>query len=571
MLAAGPFGPRSALAVKCGRAYFGRTSRSSRSPIRQCPVVRIEPTLVTNAPGPVLRELGVKVARNTASNAVGRIWVLAVNFALTPYVVSKLGDERFGIWAFLTIVVGYFAVFDLGLGVALVKYVAEFRAAGQYKLLNAAVNSAFTVMAVLVGLMSVIGLVASAPLLHLFKILPQNYLEARFALIGALLILIGQGLLAVFQSVLNGCQRMDWFNFVAIITSIPNAAGVIFFLHYGYGLRGLTVNNAITFVLGAVLTVGFVRRVCPEYQFKPFRVDRVMLKKLLNFGGQMQLTNLGALMCWQGDKVLIAGFLNMSLVTAYELGYRVAMTARTIPGFLFPALMPAVAEAHAQGDASVIQLLFDLGSRYLALATFPVLVFFICDAPLIMRAWMGGFRPEAVWAARMLLIGFLVNLLGGVGTSIARGVGRPDIETRLILPYLVLNFGSGIPLIMKLGFWGPLIATPFSTIATTAYLFYQLHRRLHLKLGPFLKEGLSAPGMGALLAAAAVVGVHLVRPASGLETSRLPLVAHLAVDGAVFCACYLVFIWRVRLHEVHDWILVKEGVHLVFSRFFRAN
>jgi O-antigen/teichoic acid export membrane protein len=518
-----------------------------------------------------LQELGFKVARNTVSNAAGRLWVMAIGFLVTPYLVWKLGDERFGIWAFVMVLVGYFGVFDLGLGVALVKYVAEFHTAGQYKLLNVAVNTAFSAMMLLAGLITGIGLIASGRLLHLFKISPQNYSEARFAFVGALLVLLGQACLAVFQSVLNGLQRMDWFNLIAMITAIPNAAGVLFILHHGYGLRGLTINNAMTFVLSGLLTVVFVNRACPEYHFNPFKGDRTMLRKLLSFGGQMQITNIGALICWQGDKMMIAGFLNMALVTTYELGYRIAMTARTLPTFLLTAFMPAVTEAYTQKDPSVIQRLFDLGSRYLALSTFPLIVLFVYEAPLIMASWMKESRPEAVWAARMLLFGFLVNLLGGIGTSIARGVGRPDLETRLILPYLILNFGLGIPLIMKFGFWGPLIATPFSTIATTIYLFYQLEDRLHLRLGRFLRQGVPVPALGALFATGVLATVHSLGLSWSTQMSRLVLVEHLLFECLIFTGAYTLFVWKVRLNEVDDWTLVKNGLDLVLSRVFRTG
>jgi O-antigen/teichoic acid export membrane protein len=518
-----------------------------------------------------LKELGLKVARNTLSNAAGRLWVMAISFLVTPYLVLKLGDERFGIWAFVTVLVGYFGIFDLGLGVALVKYVAEFHAAQEYKLLNAAINTAFSVMMLLVGLIVGAGVIASGRLLHLFKLPPQNYSEARFAFVGALLILLGQACLGVFQSVLNGLQRMGWFNLIAIITSIPSTAGVILVLHRGYGLRALTINNAIMFALSALLTTVFVNRACPEYHFDPLLVDKTMLKRLLSFGGQMQITNIGSLIAWHGDKMMIGAFLNMALVTTYELGYRIAMTARMLPTFLLTAFMPAVTEAHVRQDPSMIQRLFDLGSRYLALSTFPITALFVYEAPLIMAAWMKESRPEAVWAARMLLLGFLVNLLGGIGTTIARGVGRPDLETRLIFPYLALNFGLGIPLILKLGFWGPLIATPFSTIAVTIYLFWQLESRLNLKLGRFLKEGMPVPALGALFASGVVATLHSLGLSWSTKMSRLVLVEHLLLECFVFTGAYALFVWKVRLHEVDDWTLIKNGLGLVVSRVFRTG
>ena len=65
------------------------------------------------------------IVRNTVLNLVGLVVPLAVGFVTIPMVVRALGNERFGILALVWVVLGYFGLFDLGLGRTTTRYVAD--------------------------------------------------------------------------------------------------------------------------------------------------------------------------------------------------------------------------------------------------------------------------------------------------------------------------------------------------------------------------------------------------------------------------------------------------------------
>jgi O-antigen/teichoic acid export membrane protein len=124
-------------------------------------------------------KIGLKIARNTLASAVGRFWSMAVSFLLTPYIVNRLGDGRFGIRVFPGIFLGYFAVVGLGVSLSVVKYGAGSYTFRDFERLNRSVNSAFVAMALLMGTLCLLGVAFSRPFLHLLKISPQNCSEAH--------------------------------------------------------------------------------------------------------------------------------------------------------------------------------------------------------------------------------------------------------------------------------------------------------------------------------------------------------------------------------------------------------
>jgi len=65
------------------------------------------------------------LGRNALLNLVGHAAPLAAALVLVPMLVARLDPERFGFLAIAWVLVGYFSLFDLGLGRALTRLVAE--------------------------------------------------------------------------------------------------------------------------------------------------------------------------------------------------------------------------------------------------------------------------------------------------------------------------------------------------------------------------------------------------------------------------------------------------------------
>ena len=68
---------------------------------------------------------GPLLMRNTAWNLLGQILPLVAGVFAIPVVIRHLGTERFGLLTLVWLVVGYFSLFDFGLGRALTSLVAQ--------------------------------------------------------------------------------------------------------------------------------------------------------------------------------------------------------------------------------------------------------------------------------------------------------------------------------------------------------------------------------------------------------------------------------------------------------------
>lgn len=56
-----------------------------------------------------------------------------VGLLYTPFLISKLGQNEYGLYSLVSSIIGYLTVLDLGFGNAIIFYTAKYRATNDYE------------------------------------------------------------------------------------------------------------------------------------------------------------------------------------------------------------------------------------------------------------------------------------------------------------------------------------------------------------------------------------------------------------------------------------------------------
>lgn len=67
-----------------------------------------------------------RLAKNTLLNLIGLGTPVVLAFLSIPILIKGIGTDRFGVLSIAWMVLGYFSLFDFGIGRALTKSVAEY-------------------------------------------------------------------------------------------------------------------------------------------------------------------------------------------------------------------------------------------------------------------------------------------------------------------------------------------------------------------------------------------------------------------------------------------------------------
>lgn len=504
-----------------------------------------------------MESIGKKIIKNTIYNSIGRIWRMLVLLLLIPYILHKLGVQAFAVWSLVFVVATYMSLLDFGIRTAFAKYIAEYHAKNDNGSVNAVVNCGLVFYVIMSVVILGLTLIVRHTIISLLKIPPYLHEESMFAIVGMVLISAANNTFGIFESILVGLQRMDIQNRILILASFLNVVGTFFFLENGYGIKGLVINYAIITVFTILLNLYFSHRLLPFVRIGFSWMNKKTFVKLFSYGIKMQICNLAYIVHTQADKIILSHFLGLNFVAFYELGQRAANGIRMLPLLLLTALVPAISELDAVNDEKKLKDLYTRGSKYISLAVFPLIFLSIAIAPDFIRLWVGDKFSLAILTFQVLVIAYVLNVLTGMGTSVVRGIGRPEYETRYSVLTLVMQLFLSLTLIQIFGFKGVLISSLITAIVAAIYFLLTFHKLFQHDFRSFARVTYVKPLASSLIAFTATYILGHLLPELTLFQGRLGYATSLVFRSLIFLVFFLFLITKSRFLDVSDVQLLK--------------
>jgi O-antigen/teichoic acid export membrane protein len=389
--------------------------------------------------------------RSTTWNFLGQAIPLLIAIPALPLLVSRLGIERFGVLTLVWLAIGYFSLFDLGLGRALTQVVARKLGAGSEDMVADLVNTGLALMGIvsLAGA-SLVWLIApwlAHAALHVPLSLQAETLSSlNLIAISLPFIVTSSG----FTGLLAAYQRFDVVNAIrapaaALTILLPVIVSV-----FTVKLEWITATVVTVRVLAWISYWIAFARVVPQVS-RASQPRGWAIRELFRLGGWMTFTNILSPFLVYVDRFVIAGIASVASVAYYSTPYEVITKLLIIPAAIAGALFPAFATTFV-GDKEKTSFLLAQGAKVIFLSLFPITLTFVVFADEILRAWLGQeFSANSGKVLQILAVGVLVNSLAHPATVLIQGAGRPDriaklhlIELALYLPilwYLAARFG----------------------------------------------------------------------------------------------------------------------------------
>jgi O-antigen/teichoic acid export membrane protein len=496
------------------------------------------------------------LVRNAVAGGGARAITLLVGLFMTPYVLHRLGEARFGILALTTVVTGAAGVLDFSLKSSFVKFLAELNALGDRAGHDQVVATSVAFYAIFgaVGL----GLYASAAdwipeLLRIPSALRGEAHEAFFVALGGFFL---AGVLSVFPAVCDARQRLDLTNALGVVCLLGATALTIVFLELGAGLRGVVLAQFVgiaSFHIGAIV---LARALVGPLHLSVRSPSWSWFRRLFSFGLKLHISSTCGIVNRQLDKLLLGRWVGLSTVTSYEVGLRVAANAGSFQPFLAAALLPAASHLHAEGETAGLVELYERASRYLFLVGVPLFVFILVNSPDLVTAWLGRPDPMASAVLRLLAVGYMVNSLSNAMAFVCQGIGRPDIQARQSAVQLAANLVLSVLLFRLLGPLGPPLGTSLALILGAWFFAVKFHPVLGTSTLRLLRYAAAAPGVAAVAAATAGWGAT-----AGLEaTGRSEAALGLLLAAGVFAVVYLGGCWIMRVLGREELVVLRSVI-----------
>lgn len=481
------------------------------------------PSPSVNAPS------GGVVARNVIWNLGTQVWFFALALGTTPFFVHRLGTVGFGFYVIVGTIAGYLAVLDLGLGMASVKYISEFKGRDDAAAMQRVIGTAVTMYLVL-GALGAGVLAAVAPYLgRLLGVssMPHALAILELAAAGFLLAMP----LSFFNAVPTALQRLDVTSRRNLIFGTVNAVGAVVLLATGHGLLAIVGFGLVVDAAALVWFVRTVQRLLPGVSLRP-RLDRSTLVLLGRFGGLKFANQLSTQSVYHLDKLLLGVLASVSAVAWYAVPVLIAQRLVSVVGNVASAFLPAASELHGKSDQARFDELYVRATKLVALLVLPLALVLVVDAEPLLRVWLGdGFARHSATPTRILAAAYAVNAFSTIPALACDSVGRPRVTTGFSVLSTALNLGLCVALIPSYGAVGAAIAVLVNSVLLVPVFLVYVHRRvLDTPVLPLLRRALLRPAFATAIAAGpALLALQLEAVLAALVTVAAFLLAAAAV------------------------------------------
>ncbi|MCX7927433.1 MAG: polysaccharide biosynthesis C-terminal domain-containing protein [Candidatus Omnitrophica bacterium] len=501
------------------------------------------------------KDVSDKIIRNTAFNILAKVWFSILGLLLTPYIMQHLGVERFGVLSLVGVLTSYLGLLDLGVGNSFVKYVSQFYAIKDFLALNRLVVTGFLFYAILGVLMLSSSFFLIKLLVLFFKIPVFLSSEAEFVFLLGIATLCVSNAFGPFIAIIPGLQRMDIANIISILVSFVTVIGTVFSLKQGWGLSGLMITNATVVLLTVLANMIITHRLLPQFSFHFRFFDGSLLKRIFKFGFQVQFSRISSTITTHTDKLLITYFLNLALVSFYQLGSTIVSYAMSIPALLVSPFVPAFSELSARQQRQKLIDVYLRSTKYLAFVTVPIFMAIAVQSHRIMRVWMGSGFEQAGLVIQILCSAYLLNMFARLSSAFAMSIEKTDIMMKSSLITIIVNIIASILFIKLLGFAGVAWGTAIAVNLGTWYFLRQLHKKINITWSAYTKVTMPFLGCGIL---AFFVQIILDIWLNYFKTSRL-------IEAVIMVAClifssviYMILVLVVKIFDDTDRSFIKE-------------
>lgn len=419
---------------------------------------------------------GHSIAKNTLLNLIGQLVPLGVGVFTIPVLIRHLGTDRFAVITICWMLIGYFSLFDMGLGRALTQLLAEKIGQKRYD----DIPGVFWTSMALMSIFSVIGAVVIAllasPLVHdVLKIplpLQAETLTALYIMAVSIPVVI---LTAALAGVLTAYHRFDIINSIRIPMGTYSYAAPLMILPFSSSL----VLIVFALLLGRIITFGihlhYSLKIVPELRTN-IVIQKNIIKPLFRFGGWMTVSNiLGPFMVYF-DRFLIGSIISLTAVAYYTTPYEFITKLWIFPGALMNVLFPAFASTYTEDPAHTAEL-FQRAVRYQLLGIFPMVFIIVAGAQQGFTLWLGSaFAENSYRVLQWLAIGVFINCLAQVPFSFLQGIGKPDITSKFHVAELLFYIPALWLLVKSFGITGAAVAWTGRVVFDSALLFYVTRR-----------------------------------------------------------------------------------------------
>ena len=415
---------------------------------------------------------GNLLLKNSAYNFAGSVAPLFVAIFTIPFLVKGLGEEKFGILSLAWVVIGYFSLFDFGIGRTLTKIVAEKIGLEEIDEIPGLFWTALFLMFIISLIGSLVLLVGSPYLVvNIFNISKEYQEQSIYTFYTLALSIPIVTTTAGLRGVLEAYQKFGMINLLRSILGVFTFVGPLICLIF---TNDLFVIVLVLSIFRLIIWIFFYLECNKLNSIRnaEIKIVRNLIKPILKTSTWMSISNLIGPIILYVDRFLIGALISAVAVTYYTTPYEVVTKLLIIPSALASVLFPTIS-SHFKTNPDYTNKLFSKSVKSIFIILFPIVLIISTFANEGLNIWLGkNFANSSTLVLQLFAVGIFLNSIAFFPFTYLQSIGRPDITAKIHLFELPLYLILMWYFILKLGITGAALVWLIRIFIDTSLLFY---------------------------------------------------------------------------------------------------
>jgi O-antigen/teichoic acid export membrane protein len=376
-----------------------------------------------------------------------------VGLIVLPFLLERVGVDKLGVLTLVWTLIGYFSIFDLGLGRALTHRISALRIHADEGLIDGAISFGIGLMLVVgfAGMLLVCGTIYFIGIGWL-NVGQDVYEQAYWAIFAASFGIPFATLTSGLKGILEGYESFRNINLLRTILGISNFLFPVISVElFGPNLILIVISLLIARLMVLVAHWKLVTRLlCRPLKFKITKPDSNS-KKLIHFGIWMTLSNIVSPLMAVADRFFISHFNGSASVAYYSVPFDFIFRLLVLPAAITTTLFPVFSKG-LNDKTNQVKSTYIKCQLFILCIMFPICLTMALFSHFGLSLWMGvDFADHSYRIASLIAIGVLFNSLGQAPLTLLQADGRVKLTSILhfieflvyvpLLIWAITNFG----------------------------------------------------------------------------------------------------------------------------------
>lgn len=473
-----------------------------------------------------------------------------VGLLYTPYMLRMMGKSEYGLYSLVASVISYLTILDLGLGNAVVRYTAKFRAEGkqreQYEMFGM-----FFVLYVIIGAVALLlgsALYFNVDAMFGATMTVEELYKARIMILLLVFNLAFTFPMSIFGSIITAYEHFVFPRAVSIIRILLNTGVMICLLYMGYRAVAMVVVQTVFNVATLLLNYIYCKRYLKiRIFFRRFRWG--FLQEVAIYSFWIFLNVIMDKVYWSTGQFVLGAVVGTAAVAVFAVAIQLQVMYMQFSTAISQLFLPKITGMVATNDdnRSISDLFIRTGRiQYIVMAL--VLSGFIVFGRQFIVLWAGAGYEDAYIICLLFFFSLLIPMIQNLGITILQARNQMKFRSLLYIFIAMAALAFQIVLARRYGGVGCAIAVSGALLLGQGLIMNIYYsKRQGIDIGRFWKEIFRMSVIPIAVTTTFLFADRMTEIDSWRE---------LAVGIVLFCVIYIPLFWVLSMNKYERELLM---------------